>query len=601
MKDGTGAGKQAVISRQELYEDYVGHYSQMWSAEPRPCGDARLGIKAARFLQGEAEPRETFTTFPFYQAVMEGREAAGLTRDWRKHLAAFIKATELLETFCVNLFLQPWKKEIKTLKTFTGPFVYHLLPVLTASTIQSVLASIGYLPHTDTQHRLSEDASPDKAMMVGFELLLARVECRHLLELLEDQPGPQWMEILQRRAGHHQAEEPAEERKEEGELSRSLADHGVKEEEKKEEERKEEEEEKKKEELGAKQWDQSSQVPLSLEARPAVKPQPKPRRCHILTEDTSILEMQTNYPDLAIRGRPLLQDKTQRASSSRNSISAHSVTTNNDATDSKAGSLANSDYSKSTKAATAAVGSKSDRSKAGDIFGGEGRSSSSSNSSSSSVCSDSKSISGTTTRGSSTHSSSSSSDGSRADDDLSGPQAISMHITLRAGTRPDQTPKPGEPQPTAEPPARTDRQAAAGLQNIALAKVEPPSLSCMEEEQELKELAERMGQLHVQEAREDRRRKEEEKTRCEESKNKEKRRKKEREPKEEEEQKQPILCHPSPLTDCNIPDCQSCAGGAGTERREAERRSEKDGERAERGGEDEHLAQSYVIVERHKK
>lgn len=43
-----------------------------------------------------------------------------------------------------------------------------------------------------SEYRLSEDANPDRAMLVGFELLLARVECYQLLELLDkDQPGPQ--------------------------------------------------------------------------------------------------------------------------------------------------------------------------------------------------------------------------------------------------------------------------------------------------------------------------------------------------------------------------------------------------------------------------
>lgn len=43
-----------------------------------------------------------------------------------------------------------------------------------------------------SEYRLSEDANPDRAMLVGFELLLARVECYHLLELLEkDQLEPQ--------------------------------------------------------------------------------------------------------------------------------------------------------------------------------------------------------------------------------------------------------------------------------------------------------------------------------------------------------------------------------------------------------------------------
>lgn len=43
-----------------------------------------------------------------------------------------------------------------------------------------------------SEYRLIEDANPDRAMLVGFELLLARVECYQLLELLDkDQSGPQ--------------------------------------------------------------------------------------------------------------------------------------------------------------------------------------------------------------------------------------------------------------------------------------------------------------------------------------------------------------------------------------------------------------------------
>lgn len=33
-----------------------------------------------------------------------------------------------------------------------------------------------------SEYRLSEDANPDRAMLVGFELLLARVEYYHLLD-----------------------------------------------------------------------------------------------------------------------------------------------------------------------------------------------------------------------------------------------------------------------------------------------------------------------------------------------------------------------------------------------------------------------------------
>ncbi|XP_029927009.1 uncharacterized protein LOC115372975 isoform X2 [Myripristis murdjan] len=597
MKDGAAAEKQTMVSRQDIFEEYVSYYRQAGSTELPQGSDAQI--------------------------VMEGGEALG--RDWTKHLAAFMKASEFLERLCVNLFLQPWKKEFKTLKTFTGPFVYHLLPVLTTSTIDSVLASIGYLPHTDTQlryvsqYRLREDANPNTAMLVGFELLLARVECRSLLEFLEqNQPGLQeWSEFLQRRAGQHKMEpvekmtvgheeeeemkKKEEERKKDGEFSISLV-HQEKE-----------------EDLEVNKQDKSSQLPLSLEATPAVKPQPKPLQNHY-SEDKSIIEMHRNYPDLAIRGRPLIQDKTQRASNSRDSTKALQITSkNNDANSSKAGTLVYSDYNKS-----AAIGSKSDCSKPCDIVDSDSRSSSSSsNNSNSGVCSDNKGFNNISTKGGSIHSSS---DGGRAEDGVSGPQAISMHITLRAGTRPD--PSPRQPHPTAEPPPWTDYQTAAGLQNTTPPRAEAPSLTSMEEEQELNKLAERMGQLSVLGTGEDRGKQEEEKR-------DEEMRKQEKEANEGDEeevqvlhklrntveenppqvllghgtsqldggilkqQKQPTLCHPSLQTICNVSDCQTCKGGAGIVGWEGEKRHERDGERG--GGEDEHLAQSYIIVEHKKK
>ncbi|KAK1905352.1 Spermatogenesis-associated protein 2 [Dissostichus eleginoides] len=146
MKDG---GREDPVSRHEVFEDYVNFFFQQ-CPEVGPCRDPPLLRRAARYLQ-TGEPAETFPLLPVHRTVLQGCAAPG--SDCRKHLSAVSKAAELLETLCVNLFLQPWKKEIRTLKTYTGPFVYHLLPVLGSSTIQSVLASIGYLPHTDTAPR----------------------------------------------------------------------------------------------------------------------------------------------------------------------------------------------------------------------------------------------------------------------------------------------------------------------------------------------------------------------------------------------------------------------------------------------------------------
>ncbi|XP_071337729.1 uncharacterized protein [Trachinotus anak] len=586
MKDGPGAAEQAEVSRQELFDDYVSGSLQP-GTEARSCGDARLLKKAAQYLLRDPEPRGTFTVFPFYQAV--GQHSEALSTDCRKHLSAFIRATELLETLCVNLFLQPWKKEFKTLKTFTGPFVYHLLPVLSSSTIESVLASIGYLPHTDapqSEFRLSEDADPDRAILVGFELLLARVECYHLLERLEkDQLAPQeWLELLHRRVGHSKPEEATEKKTTT---------------EQKEEERKKEEADKK-------------EVHLYSDTRLAVNPQPKPRHCHLSSADQSIMEMQRTYPDLAFRGRPLVPDKPHQANSCRSSSKAVSHNYSNDC---KAAELPRRDCIKGTKAALTAICSKHDGSKADEVLGDNDRSSGYND----------RNSGGTSTPGNTSSSSFSNTDGSRADDEFSCPQAISLHITLRAGAKAEHGLKPGESQPTAGPPAWVQQETGAGIQNKSPTQPEPSSLGTEDEEKDLRELAERMGQLSVQEGKQEPKRKGEVKRR-EENSNKE-RRKKERkvstegeadmqtlrkpvmetgpalshdagrctrssqlDPAVMKEQKQPTVCHPSALT-----DCQSCEGSSGQQGGE-------DPERAAAGrAEEEQPAHSFVIVKHHRK
>lgn len=133
MKDGTGADELAELSRRELCQAYVNCYAEVCT-EVGPCRDTRLLSKAAEYLLREPEPSGTFTVFPFYEAVTDSPDALGT--DCRKHLSAFVKATELLETLCVNLFLHPWKKEIRTLKVFfiSFCFIYFILFYFTTST-----------------------------------------------------------------------------------------------------------------------------------------------------------------------------------------------------------------------------------------------------------------------------------------------------------------------------------------------------------------------------------------------------------------------------------------------------------------------------------
>ena len=172
-----------------------------------------------------------------------------------------------------------------------------------------------------------------------------------------------------------------------------------------------------------------------------MKPLLKPRRCHLNTVDRSIMEMQMTYPDLAIRGRPLLSDKPHRANSTRGSSKAvHTASTSDSSDDSKAAELYRRDIIKDNKAAATTTCSKNYGSKAAEMFGEDGRSSGQTSIPGDAI---SRSFSNT-------------------DDEPGHPQAVSLHITLRAGSTAEKRLKPGDTQTTAEPPARKQQQTTAG-------------------------------------------------------------------------------------------------------------------------------------------
>lgn len=147
------------------------------------------------------------------------------------------------------------------------------------------------------------------------------------------------------------------------------------------------------------------------------------------------------YPDLAFRGRPLL-DKPPRANNSRCcSKTVYTASTYNYSDTSKTADLDTSNYIKVIKPATLNICSKTDDSKTAEAFDDNSRDSNDRNTG--------QPISDT--------------DGSRVVEDLIYPQAISMHITLRAGSTPGQKMKPTEHQPNAEPPVCTKQETAAGI------------------------------------------------------------------------------------------------------------------------------------------
>ncbi|KAJ0005314.1 hypothetical protein NQD34_011528 [Periophthalmus magnuspinnatus] len=241
--------QESQESRGTLFEDYLSCHVTL-CPEPGPCRDEALLSRAAQVLLQNPGPdphhvmRKTLSTDP-------------------SHLPRLSRATELLETLCLNLYLQPWRKDIRKLKTFTGAFVYCLLPALGSTTLQSILASVGYFPHelSPSEYRLCEDARPEGALQVAFQLLLNRALCGHLLQLQQHSglAAQVCVEKLQLKLPPAEAPEGG------GVASISTDTDGT---------------------------DLCSEHP----------------KASGLTEDQSIYHLHLTYPDLVLRGRPLLQE-----------------------------------------------------------------------------------------------------------------------------------------------------------------------------------------------------------------------------------------------------------------------------------------------------
>lgn len=108
-------GEETQSEREDVFDEYLIYYEQVWpQGDLRLCQDTEVTEKAKRFLLAESSPGSRFTVFDFYRTVSECLKEGG--RDCRYVIKQLIKATEVLEVLCINLFLFPWKKEIKTLK-----------------------------------------------------------------------------------------------------------------------------------------------------------------------------------------------------------------------------------------------------------------------------------------------------------------------------------------------------------------------------------------------------------------------------------------------------------------------------------------------------
>ncbi|KAM8946421.1 spermatogenesis-associated protein 2 [Pelodytes ibericus] len=168
--------------KEDLFRKYVQfHESKLEASDgkQRPINDEYLRTAASALLSlPKIDPIYRFRLIRFYEVCDNSLKSIRTS-----NLRSLHNAAAMLETIGINLFLYPWKKEYKNIKTYTGPFVYYVRAALIDDDIRHILNHMGYIQELGTVYRLKDHVDTTQVKRVSFELFLARVECELLLEI----------------------------------------------------------------------------------------------------------------------------------------------------------------------------------------------------------------------------------------------------------------------------------------------------------------------------------------------------------------------------------------------------------------------------------
>ncbi|OXB65084.1 hypothetical protein ASZ78_008367 [Callipepla squamata] len=149
-------------------------------ARPDPAPAPSFGERLRRRLRDEAGllPALHDDAGALLARGLRGRRELGPV------LRGLAAAFELLERAALNLYLFPWRKEFRTIQTFSGAYVHVLRAALPEAELLRSLGRLGYVRLGE--HRLSVSRPPPGAELAaaacGF--LACRLECEILAEVL---------------------------------------------------------------------------------------------------------------------------------------------------------------------------------------------------------------------------------------------------------------------------------------------------------------------------------------------------------------------------------------------------------------------------------
>ncbi|XP_026527827.1 uncharacterized protein LOC113414921 [Notechis scutatus] len=196
--------------REEVLQGYRAFYRAGWAeGKLRLCNEAPLKSRAGLLRVAQAGKWDVGAIAQSC-GKMRGRRRGEKEEEEEAGSAAaaalFRKLSQAfgyLELLCINLCLSPWRKEIKSLKTFTGNFVYYVKSILPESVVQQLLSEIGYVATSATEYSLVRKPNEVEAENTAFEIFLARIECENLLEVARDMKDSDLADILQMRVQKH--------------------------------------------------------------------------------------------------------------------------------------------------------------------------------------------------------------------------------------------------------------------------------------------------------------------------------------------------------------------------------------------------------------
>ncbi|NWV85293.1 SPA2L protein, partial [Dasyornis broadbenti] len=159
------------------------------------CPDPTVAERLRQRLQQE----------PALLEALQEDALALLARGLRDHpdpglaLRGLAGAFRLLELAAINLYLFPWRREFRTIQTFSGAYVHLLRPALPKADLVRSLGRLGY--EQQDRHRLAMARPPPGPVLIAAAIgfLACRLECEILAELaLQLQPRrPRAEELLE--------------------------------------------------------------------------------------------------------------------------------------------------------------------------------------------------------------------------------------------------------------------------------------------------------------------------------------------------------------------------------------------------------------------